>query len=69
VRSDGGVAAGLLRAFHASDKPCVAVVDAGAAYDPFADTLASGGLPTFRSADRALRALASFCAVKRASNR
>ena len=63
VRSATGVAAGVLRAFRATDKPCVAVVDAGAAYDAFADTLASGGLPTFRSADRALRALAAFCAT------
>ena len=63
VRSVTGVAAGVLRAFRATDKPCVAVVDAGAAYDAFADTLASGGLPTFRSADRALRALAAFCAT------
>ena len=65
VRSDEAVAAGMLRAFQASDKPCVAVVDAGASYDAFADTLTSGGLPTFRSANRALRALAAFCAAAR----
>jgi hypothetical protein len=31
------------------------VVDAGDVYDPMAALLDSGGVPTFRTADRALR--------------
>jgi hypothetical protein len=39
----------------------VAVVDAGAIYDPMARALAAAGVPTFRSADRALRVFNLFC--------
>ncbi len=45
-------------------KPWVAVVDAGALYDPMAHALAEAGIPTFRSADRALRALDRFAAAR-----
>ena len=38
-------------------KPWVAVIDAGELYDPMAARLERGGVPVFRSADRALRAL------------
>jgi acyl-CoA synthetase (NDP forming) len=40
-----------------STKPWAAVVDSGALFDPFARALESRGIPTFRSADRALAAL------------
>jgi acyl-CoA synthetase (NDP forming) len=40
-----------------SSKPWVAVVDAGALYDPLVRELERRGVPTYRSADRALRAL------------
>ena len=40
-----------------TDKAWVAVVDAGPLYDPFANRLEELGIPTFRSADRALRLL------------
>jgi acyl-CoA synthetase (NDP forming) len=43
-----------------TEKPWVAVVDAGAIYDPLAKLLTEQGVPTFRSADRALRALNAF---------
>jgi acyl-CoA synthetase (NDP forming) len=50
-----------LRRLHAqSGKPWIAVVDAGALYDPLAEYLQSGGIPTFRTADRALRLLGVF---------
>jgi acyl-CoA synthetase (NDP forming) len=50
-----------LRRLHAqSAKPWIAVVDAGAIYDPLAEYLRSGGIPTFRTADRALRLLGVF---------
>jgi acyl-CoA synthetase (NDP forming) len=38
--------------------PFVAVVDAGAAYDPLAAALEAARIPTFRTVDRAMRALA-----------
>jgi hypothetical protein len=41
-------------------KPWIAVVDVGALYDPLAERLLHGGIPTFRTADRALRLLNVF---------
>jgi acyl-CoA synthetase (NDP forming) len=42
-------------------KPFVAVVDAGPRYDPMAETLVARGVPTFRSADRAVHLLEAWC--------
>jgi acyl-CoA synthetase (NDP forming) len=42
-------------------KPWVVVVDAGAIYDPLVRALEGAGIPTFRSADRALRLLNVYC--------
>jgi acyl-CoA synthetase (NDP forming) len=42
-------------------KPWVAVVDAGSLYDPMAAALDAAGIPTFRTADRALRLLRLYC--------
>jgi acyl-CoA synthetase (NDP forming) len=44
--------------------PWVAVVDAGPLYDPMVRLLEEAGIPTFRSADRALRRLAVFAQVR-----
>lgn len=44
----------------ASDKAIAFVVDCGRMYDPFADALGMGGLPVFRSADRAIRAIRHY---------
>jgi acyl-CoA synthetase (NDP forming) len=41
-------------------KPWVAVIDAGPLYDPLAGHLAAAGIPTFRSADRAMRLMSLF---------
>lgn len=60
------IAAALGRLREQCHKPWVAVVDAGAAYDPLAARLDALRVPTFRSADRALRAFAAWC---RASGR
>ena len=38
----------------------VTVVDSGKLYDPLADALEAGGLPVFRSADRAVRTLGKY---------
>jgi len=42
------------------DTPLVAVVDSGHLFDPLAGVLAAGGLPVFRSADRAVRVLVKW---------
>jgi acyl-CoA synthetase (NDP forming) len=42
---------------RATDKPWVAVVDSGALYDELCSELARHGVPVFRTADRALKAL------------
>lgn len=57
LHAAGGVAAGLAALWRATRKPWVAVVDGGTLYDPFAEALADAGIPVFRTADRAARAL------------
>lgn len=47
----------LLRLQERIEKPWVAVVDAGSLYDPMTALLQSAGIPTFKTADRALRVL------------
>jgi acyl-CoA synthetase (NDP forming) len=61
LSSEGSIVSRLARVFRASSKPWVAVVDGGALYDPMARALEERGIPTFRTADRALRALGAFC--------
>ena len=46
------------------DTPMVAVVDSGRLFDPMAEVLEAGGLPVFRSADRAVRVLCKWVNVK-----
>ena len=41
----------------------VVVIDSGALYDAMADGLTRAGVPVFRSADRALRALDAWTRV------
>jgi acyl-CoA synthetase (NDP forming) len=57
---EGSIAQRLLEVKDESHKPWIAIVDAGAIYDPFADYLQEGGIPTFRTADRAMRLLDVF---------
>jgi acyl-CoA synthetase (NDP forming) len=45
-------------------KAWIAVVDAGPLYDPLARALEEGGVPTFRSADRAMRVFARYCQAR-----
>ncbi len=54
------VAARLGRLWAETDSTWVAVVDAGPLYDPFAARLEELGIPTLRSADRALRLLERY---------
>jgi len=65
IHSPGSIARLLPRAAHASEKPVVAVIDSGELFDPLAEALKSGGLPVFRSADRAVRALCRWVDIKR----
>jgi len=64
VASAGAVAMRLRRVRDAIAKPWVAVVDAGALYDPMARLLEEAEIPTFRAADRALRLFNIFCAAR-----
>jgi acyl-CoA synthetase (NDP forming) len=52
-----GIVARLVALKRDGGKPWVVVVDAGAIYDPMARALDAAGIPTFRTADRALRLL------------
>jgi acyl-CoA synthetase (NDP forming) len=61
LRREDGIVARLLRLRRETPKPWVMVVDAGRLYDPMAQALEDGGIPTFRSADRAMRLLGRYC--------
>jgi acyl-CoA synthetase (NDP forming) len=63
VAAAGSPAARLVDLWAASTKPWAAVVDAGPRYDPMVHLLEEGGVPTFRSADRAVRLLARYAAA------
>ena len=52
-----GIAARLVELWQRTTLPWVVVVDAGSLYDPLVAALEAGGLPVFRAADRAVRAL------------
>jgi acyl-CoA synthetase (NDP forming) len=59
LHAPDGIVARLASLWRSTEKAWVAVVDAGEAYDPFTAELGSAGIPTFRTADRALRSLAA----------
>ncbi|NNJ78498.1 MAG: CoA-binding protein [Xanthomonadales bacterium] len=63
IQSPDSIAQRLPRIAGASGKPVVAVVDAGPLFDPFANALRAGGLPVFRSADRAVRTVCKWLDV------
>jgi acyl-CoA synthetase (NDP forming) len=64
ILDPGSIAQLLPGVAAASDKPVVAVIDSGALFDPLANALKSGGLPVFRAADRAVRALCKWIDIK-----
>ncbi len=51
------IASLLVDLWRRTTRAWVAIVDAGPLYDPFAAALEAGGIPVFRTADRAMRAL------------
>jgi acyl-CoA synthetase (NDP forming) len=64
VFRDDSVAMRLVRLNQEVDKPWVAAVDGGPLFDPMARLLEENGIPTFRSADRALHLFGRFCGAK-----
>jgi len=64
VTAPGGIVARLAALRREDGKPWIAIVDAGALYDQMARALLTAGIPTFRSADRALRLFNVFCAER-----
>jgi acyl-CoA synthetase (NDP forming) len=62
LRREDGLAARYGRLMAESSKPWVCVVDSGPLYDALASALESRGVPTFRTADRALSALGLWAA-------
>jgi acyl-CoA synthetase (NDP forming) len=65
INDPGSIAQLLPGAISTSDKPVVAVIDSGDLFDPLVEALRAGGLPVFRSADRAVRALCKWIDLKR----
>lgn len=64
LAAPGGVAARLAELWRAGSKPWVLVVDGGGVYDPLARHLERAGLPVFRTADRAVRALSRYAGLR-----
>jgi acyl-CoA synthetase (NDP forming) len=66
--SEGSVACRLIELWARTTKPWVAVVDGGPRYDPLARFLEAGGIPTFRTADAALRVLSEVASAEGAGS-
>ena len=60
LRHPGSLASTLPALFRETNKPLVTVVDAGLLYEPLVSALETGGLPVFRAADAAVRALGAW---------
>ncbi|MCA9253384.1 MAG: acetate--CoA ligase family protein [Phycisphaerales bacterium] len=54
----------LPKLFKESNKPLVVAIDSGPLYDPLARAIREGGVPVFRSADAAVRALGRYICHK-----
>jgi acyl-CoA synthetase (NDP forming) len=61
IDREDSIAMRLAKLNNETSKPWIAVVDAGRLYDPMANLLEEKGVPTFRTADEALRAFNVFC--------
>jgi acyl-CoA synthetase (NDP forming) len=64
IHHEDSIASLLQSAAATTTTPVVVVVDAGRLFDPLADRLQASGLPVFRNADRAVRALRRWARVK-----
>ncbi len=67
VEDPTSVASRLVQVWKQTSKPWVAVVDAGFDYDAMAKILLEGGIPVFRTADRAVRTLECYFETATAS--
>lgn len=63
IASEQSIVKMLTKLWESTSKPWVAVVDGGALYDPMARRLEEDGIPVFRAADRAVRALGKWSAT------
>ncbi len=64
VFDPGSIVTRLTRINSEVEKAWISVVDAGDLYDPMVARLEASGVPTFRTADRALRLFEIFCAAR-----
>ena len=64
--SPGSIAVELPKLVNALEKPVIGVVDAGTLYDPMVHELSKKGMVIFRSADRAVKALAVYIEARHA---
>lgn len=64
LRRADSAAGRMVRLHREATKAWVAVVDAGSLYDPLVQQLEQGGVPTFRTADAALRLFGMYCAAR-----
>ncbi len=63
IEGHGSVGSRLVDLWRRTSKPWAAVVDAGARYDSLARYLETAGIPTFRTADAAMRTLSAVVAA------
>jgi len=61
IETDDSIAVRLAGLYRDGSKPWITVVDGGPLYDPLALALARRGVPVFRTSDRALRLLGTYC--------
>lgn len=64
LTAPGSLAVRLATLWRASAKPWVMVIDGGSLYDPLAHFLEEQGLPVFRTADRAVRAVSRYADLR-----
>jgi acyl-CoA synthetase (NDP forming) len=60
IRSQGSLVNRLAKIGEVATKPIVACIDSGVLYDPMARMLENNGIPCFRSADEAIRAMGKY---------
>ncbi len=64
ILSPDSIAQRLITLSKSCEKPFIVSVDAGSLYDPLVNTLEEAGIPTFRSADRAIKVLGCYINYK-----
>ncbi len=69
ISNPGSLPCRLAKLIEQTDKPLVASVDSGAIFDPMARAFEEQGVPCFRSADEAVRAMGLFARSRLANAR